>query len=118
MWSKLRPTTISLLLGMLVLQLIFMAGLVFWVASNRSDSPSSQQAVTDGRQQQTIRQQAQAELLERVVAGQAGNGELATEFARLKEQEFLLRSSLDGQLARLEKESSLRQQAESDLETI
>ena len=104
-----------LLLGMLVLQLIFMAGLVYWFATSRPD-PTSLQAATDSNQQQTIRQQAQAELLERVVAGQAGNGELATEFARLKEQEFLLRSSLEGQLARVEKESSLRHQAENELE--
>ena len=103
-----------LLLGMLVLQLIFMAGLAYWVASSRSDSTSQQAAIDNN--QQTIRQQAQAELLERVVAGQAGNGELATEFARLKEQEFLLRSSLEGQLARVEKESTLRQQTENALE--
>ena len=103
-----------LLLGMLVLQLIFMVGLIFYIVGDRSD-PASQQAAIDSNQQ-TIRQQAQAELLERVVAGQAGNGELATEFARLKEQEFLLRSSLEGQLARVEKESTLRQQTESQLE--
>lgn len=109
------PSNNHLLLGMLALQLIFMAGLFFWVAGDRSDSVS-QQAATDTNQQQTIHQQAQAELLERVVAGQAGNGELATEFTRLKEQEFLLRSSLDGQLARLEKESTLRQQAESEFQ--
>jgi len=50
------------------------------------------------------------------VAGHTGNGELATEFTRLKEQEYLLRSSLDGQLARLEKESLLRKQAENDFQ--
>ena len=103
-----------LLLGMLVLQLIFMAGLAYYVATSQSDS-TSQQAAIDSNQQ-TIRQQAQAELVERVVAGQAGSGELATEFARLKEQEFLLRSSLEGQLARVEKESTLRQQAQNELE--
>lgn len=112
------PSSNHLLLGMLALQLIFMVGLTcwaFWGGGDRSDSVS-QQTATDTHPQQTIRQQAQAELLERVVAGQAGNGELATEFTRLKEQEFLLRSSLDGQLARLEKESTLRQQAESELQ--
>ena len=103
-----------LLLGMLALQLILMIGLVFWIAGSRPDA-TSQQAAIDSNQQ-TIRQQAQSELLERVVAGQAGNGELATEFARLKEQEFLLRSSLEGQLARVEKESTLRQRAENELE--
>ena len=104
----------QLMLGMLVLQLIFMAVLAYFVISGRPD-PVSQQAVVESNQQ-TIRQQAQAELLERVVAGQAGNGELATEFARLKEQEFLLRSSLEGQLARVEKQATLRQRAENELE--
>ena len=103
-----------LLLGMLAMQLILTAGIVFWIAGSRP-AATSQQATADNSQQ-TIRQQAQAELLERVVAGQAGNGELATEFARLKEQEFLLRSSLEGQLARVEQQATLRQQAESDLE--
>ena len=105
----------QLMLGMLLLQFVFIAGLILWFAGDRSDS-ASQQAATDSNQPQSIQQQAQAELLERVVAGQAGNGDLATEFTRLKEQEFLLRSNLDGQLAKLEKESSLRQQAVSELQ--
>ena len=105
----------TLLIGMLVMQLIMMVAIVYWMASSRSD-PTVQQAGFEKDQQQTIHQQAQAELVERVVAGHAGNGQLATEFTRLKEQEYLLRSSLDGQLARLEKESLLRSQAESDLQ--
>lgn len=104
-----------LLIGILMLQMMFMAGLTYWMIT-ASANMNGKQTTIDGSQQQTIRQQAQAELLERVVAGQAGNGELATEFAQLKEQEYLLRSSLDGQLARLEKESTLRTQVETDLE--
>ena len=105
----------TLLIGMLVMQLIMMVAIVYWMTSSRSD-PAGQQAGFEKDQQQTIHQQAQAELVERVVAGHAGSGELASEFTRLKEQEYLLRSSLDGQLARLEKESLLRSQAESDLQ--
>ena len=105
----------TLLIGMLVMQLIMMVAIVYWMASSRSD-PAVQQAGFEKDQHHTIHQQAQAELIERVVAGHAGNGELASEFTRLKEQEYLLRSSLDGQLARLEKESLLRKQAENDLQ--
>jgi len=104
-----------LLIGILMLQMMFMAGLTYWMVT-ASPNTNGKQTAIEGSQQQTIRQQAQAELLERVVAGQAGNGELATEFAQLKEQEYLLRSSLDGQLARLEKESTLRTQVETDLQ--
>ena len=105
----------TLLIGMLVMQLIMMIAIVYWMASSRPD-PAVQQAGLEKDQQQTIHQQAQAELVERVVAGHAGNGQLASEFTRLKEQEYLLRSSLDGQLARLEKETLLRKQAENDFQ--
>lgn len=104
----------TLLIGMLVMQLIMMVAIVYWMASSRPD-PTAQQAGLE-KDQQTIHQQAQAELVERVVAGHAGNGQLASEFTRLKEQEYLLRSSLDGQLARLEKETLLRKQAENEFQ--
>jgi len=103
-----------LLISVLAMQLIMMAAIVYWMTS--SPDPTVQQAGFDKDQQQTIYQQAQAELVERVVAGHSGNGELASEFTRLKEQEYLLRSSLDGQLARLEKETLLRKQAEYDFQ--
>jgi proteasome lid subunit RPN8/RPN11 len=102
------------LLGMLAMQLVFMATIVYFLmADGGADSNESAR----DRQRETIRQEAQAELLAIVVAGQTGNAGLAEEFSKLKEQEYLLRKNIEGQLAVAENESLRRKHAEDRLQT-
>lgn len=102
------------LLSMLAMQLIFMATIVYFLMVAGSASSDGAAA---GQQNEMIRQEAQAELLALVVAGQTGDADLAEEFSKLKEQEYLLRKNLEGQLAIAENESLRRKQAEASLQT-
>lgn len=109
-----KRTTDLVLLGMLAMQMIFMATIVYWMmtANSTADGPMAVE-----QQRDSIRQQAQAELLSLVVAGQNDNPKFAEEYAKLKEQEFLLRKNLEGQLAVAQNESLMRKQTQERLES-
>lgn len=102
------------LISMLAMQLIFMATIVYFYVAAGNAVPKEQNSIG---QREAIRHQAQAELLAIVVAGQTGDADLADEFSKLKEQEFLLRKNLEGQLAVAENQSLRRKQAEERLQS-
>ena len=102
------------LLSMLAMQLIFMATIVYFFVSANKSAPND--AATH-QHRESVRQEAQNELLATIVAGQTGDASLAEEFSKLKEQEFLLRKNLEGQFALAEKETRLRKQAEDRLQS-